>query len=222
MLEGIKIGLIKLLKRFRTTSTIYGLHQQVKKGYLGKWGWPESWYLKRAQDKEGNPIPWLTYPAIDFLSDRLNNTIRVFEYGSGSSTSWFVNKVGSIISCEHDFDWYEIVKAELGDNPNANLVFRDLEKGADYEEEVLNQNKRFDLILIDGRRRNSCGANSIRALSDTGVIIWDNSDRSEYQQGIAKLLESGFKRLDFYGPAPGSFRESCTTIFYRADNILGI
>ena len=36
------------------------------------------------------------------------------------------------------------------------------------------------------------------------------------------LVNSGFKRLDFFGPAPGSFRATCTTIFYKSDNCLGI
>jgi hypothetical protein len=222
MLEGIKIGLIKLIKRIRPTSTVYGLHQQLKRGYLGQQGWVESWYQKKAIDKNGEAIPWLTYPCVDFLNGRVDKEINVFEYGSGSSTIWFSRKVKKLVSCEHDQSWYEKVKNELGEVPNVELIYRNLDTGSEYEEEIKKQEKKFDLILIDGRRRNKCGINSIEALSENGVIIWDNSDREEYSEGTKFLTDSGYKKLDFFGPTPGSFRGSCTSIFYRSTNCLKI
>ncbi len=222
MFESIKIGLIKTMKSFRPTSTVYGLHQQVKKGYLADKGWAESWFKKRAIDRDGKPIPWLSYPIIDFLRTRDLTGLHVFEYGSGSSTIWFSQRVEKIISCEHDFDWYERIKSQTKDIGNVEILYRQLEKGSTYQEEVVNQEQEFELILIDGRRRNLCGINSKRALRPNGIIIWDNSDRKEYENGMQDLERSGFKRLDFFGPAPGSFRSTCTSIFYRSDNCLKI
>ena len=40
-------------------------------------------------DKNSNPLPWVTYGFIDFISERLNKSIDVFEYGSGNSTLWY-------------------------------------------------------------------------------------------------------------------------------------
>jgi hypothetical protein len=60
-------------------------------------------------------------------------------------------------------------------------------------------------------------------LKDNGVIIWDNADRKEYQEGYSYLEHIGFKKLELVGPTYGSpALENCTTIFYREENVLGI
>lgn len=40
-------------------------------------------------DKDGNPIPWYTYPAIEFLNSLDFSSKNVFEYGTGNSTLWW-------------------------------------------------------------------------------------------------------------------------------------
>ncbi len=64
--------------------------------------------------------------------------------------------------------------------------------------------------------------NACDALSDTGVLILDDSHRKEYQTGIDATLSKGFKRLDFEGLKPGRTTLYRTTIFYRAENCIGI
>jgi hypothetical protein len=49
--------------------------------------------------------------------------------------------------------------------------------------------------------------------SESGVIILDNSDRSEYAEAVAYLFEHGFRKLEFIGEI---------SIFYRGQNIFGI
>ena len=39
-------------------------------GYLQESGWLNSMEKGEAVDKEGRPIPWITYPALDFLTPR--------------------------------------------------------------------------------------------------------------------------------------------------------
>src|SRR5215471_14401630 len=46
-------------------------------------GWLESLLREKPVDKAGAPIPWYTYPAIDFIEARIGRRLRVFEYGSG-------------------------------------------------------------------------------------------------------------------------------------------
>ena len=69
-------------------------------------GWFESFNTKRSIDKEGNPIPWCTYPFIKFIEPKLNKDFSVFEYGSGNSTIWYAQRVKEIISVENDEDWF--------------------------------------------------------------------------------------------------------------------
>jgi hypothetical protein len=50
----------------------------------------------------------------------------------------------------------------------------------------------------------------------------DDSERKEYKKGIEYLQQSGYRKIDFWGIAPGIFFNKCTSIFYRDKNCLGI
>lgn len=69
--------------------------------YLRAVGWTRSAIGGRAVDADGEPYPWLTYPAVQFLEGRIRAEFRVFEYGSGSSTLWWSRRVASVVSCDH-------------------------------------------------------------------------------------------------------------------------
>ena len=38
----------------------------------------------------------------------------------------------------------------------------------------------FDVVVIDGFRRNACSEVAARCLTDRGVIVWDNTDRAAH------------------------------------------
>jgi hypothetical protein len=59
-------------------------------------------------------------------------------------------------------------------------------------------------------------------LSSEGVIVFDDTDRSDYDPAYSFLKEYGFKRLDFVGLSPGSFHENSTSVFYREVNVFKI
>ncbi len=82
-------------------------------GYLYDEGWFRSLDEKRPVDKDGNPIPWFTYPAIEFLKERLTKEMTVFEYGSGSSTLFFAERVKEIISVETNKEWFNKIVNKL-------------------------------------------------------------------------------------------------------------
>jgi Methyltransferase domain len=186
-------------------------------GFLYEWGWWRSHKEQSAIDADGDPIPLLTYPCIEFLRGRIGKSLDVFEYGSGSSTLWWADRVRSVISCEHDRQWYD--KAKQAIPGNVTLLFRELGSG-EYAKEILNYEDRFDLIVIDGRDRVNCARNSLKALKNSGVIIWDDTERADYSAGINFLKTSGFRKVDFWGFGPISTLRSCSTIFYRDDNCL--
>ena len=85
-----------------------------------------------------------------------------------------------------------------------------------------NLGEEFDIVIVDGRDRVNCIKNSISSLSDSGVMILDDSERSEYIDGIQFLSLNNFKKLDFWGISPGLFYKKCTTVFYKQNNCLGI
>jgi len=190
-------------------------------GYLNDEGWFKSFQLKKPVDKIGNPIPWFTYPAIDFLKERLNRNMSAFEFGCGNSTLFFADRIKEIISVETDFHWFNKIKAKL--KSNSNLIFYDNNSAKFQYHEIIKQlDKKFDLIIIDAINRNEAMKISPDYLNPAGVIILDNSDVEDYSNGINYLISKGFNRLDFWGIQAGYFNKTCTTIFYKSDNCLGI
>lgn len=181
-------------------------------------GWIKSWWKEAGVDRKGSPIPWITYPLINLLNQRLNKSMSVFEYGSGNSTAWWASHVKNVISLEYDEKWYEKVKPTLPSN--AKLEF--IPVGQEYPRAATKQGHKFDIIMIDGRMRNECAVESLKALKNKGVIVWDNTDRQKYQKGIKYLKNNGFKQLEFVGMIPSSNKLSETSIFYKEDNILNI
>ncbi len=112
--------------------------------------------------------------------------------------------------------------SSLSKNPLIDYKFRELESNK-YVEEITNYTNEFDIVVLDGRERVQCCKNSLLALKKGGVIIWDNSDRHEYDEGYKYLLANNFKRIDFQGLGPINSRAWCTSVFYKErENCLDI
>lgn len=91
-----------------------------------------------------------------------------------------------------------------------------------YSKFSSNLNKKFDVIIVDGRDRVNCVKNAIKNLKESGVIVLDDSERESYKEGIDFILSHGFKKIDFCGISPGLFYKKNTTIFYKTVNCLEI
>ncbi len=183
-------------------------------------GWFKSYKTKQAVNKNGEPIPWCTYPFTKFIEPRLNKNLTAFEYGSGNSTLWFSKRIKNITSVENDKGWYDLVKTKLPGN--CKIIYHKLEYHSDYAKEISNHNTKFDIVIIDGRDRNYCAELAPQYLSDNGVIFFDNANLKNYELGVSGLLNKGFKKLDFWGISPVTAHSTCTCIFYRTNNCLNI
>lgn len=165
-------------------------------------------------------MPWITYPFIDFITPRLKKGFDIFEYGAGNSTLFYSRYVNSITTVENDKKWFEKLQKVIPSK--VKLIYKELIYGGEYSKTVISCNKKFHIVIIDGRDRVNCTFNSIGTLKENGVIIFDNSEREEYKKAFDFLANSGFKRIDFWGFSPGFFNKGCTSIFYREKNCLGI
>lgn len=188
--------------------------------YLVDIGWINSFKKQSPVDKDGNPIPWLTYPFIDFLTPRLKKDMMIFEFGSGNSTLFYSQRVKKVVTVEHNIDWYEKLKTKLP--YNVILMFKELNSNFDYAKSAINTSEQYDIILVDGEERNECIKYSLSALKNDGVIVLDDSDRNDYKEGTDYLMSNSFRRLDFWGISPGYLNRKATTVFYRSKNSLGI
>ena len=190
-----------------------------KLGYLRETGWIRSRREGGAVDKDGEPIPWYTYPAIRFLEDRIPSDVRVFEFGMGNSTCWWGKRAAQVTTVEHDRSWYEKVARSMPGNVEVTLAPVDSD---DYIAAAARSDAAFDILIIDGRRRVRCCENSIDKLSARGVVIWDDFHREHYRSRSGFLRDAGFKELPFWGMTPLVAREALTSIFYRQENCLGL
>jgi hypothetical protein len=183
-------------------------------------GWFNSFQSGTPVDKNNRPIPWLSYPCVDFLEGRLNKDLLVFEFGSGNSTIFYSSRVNKIISIEHNRSWYNKIKNRLSEN--AQIIYYEYQPDGEYAKAIISQEAKFDIIIIDGMDRVNAIKYSIEATSEKGVVILDDSERSEYKSGIDRLINNGFKRIDFWGISAAELYKKCTTIFYKEKNCLNI
>ncbi len=205
-----------------------------KDSYLIDQGWFLSIKKAKSVGGEGQAIPWLTYPLISFIEPRLKKTMSMFEYGCGNSTIWFAERVGKIHSIEHNKEWYNEIRPNLpinakitlneikSDQSYSAITFMNCSDETLYSSEISRTGQLYDVILVDGVYRSNSIIHSINSIKKNGIIIVDNVDYVESKEATDQLKESGFKQIDFWGMCPIAHHDSCTAIFYRSDNCLGI
>lgn len=169
------------------------------------YGHLESKLKKEALNGKKEPIPWFTYPAIDYLDQLdLSNKIML-EWGTGNSSLFFSKKVKKLYSIEHNREWYKLVKRHQIDNQT--LMYDE----TDYSTLPKTFNINFDIILIDGVNREDCAREALNLINEKGLIILDNSDR---HPNIAKFFrEKGLIEIDFHGFGPINDYTWTTSIF---------
>ena len=144
--------------------------------------WLSGWSPLSAEEIRFKPTPWYVPKAVAFLENFLleNPGSQVLEFGAGGSTIWLASRAGHVLSIEHSRKWWtgiieKLTLLGLQDKVDLRLmappyyaVCADLPKNF------------FDVIIVDGRNRKGCIANSIDLLKPGGVLILDNSERVYY------------------------------------------
>jgi len=74
----------------------------------------------------------------------------------------------------------------------------------------------FDVIVVDGMARSACARLAAQRLKPEGLIVFDNSDRTEYNDAYEFLINAGFARINYWGPGPINPYEWCTSIFTKS------
>ena len=163
----------------------------------------------RPMDAEGRPLPWFTYPAIEYLKRIDVAGWRVFEYGSGQSTLYWAGRGASVTSVEHNAAWFQEMKQQAP--ANATVLHR-TERDA-YANAIAGRGSAFDIIVVDGVWRDTCADICIPFLAGGGVLILDNSDW--YWETAARIRENGFLEVSFSGFGPVNDYTWTTSVFFR-------
>lgn len=175
--------------------------------------------LSRSVDALGKPIPWYTYPAVDFLEQLDLSNCNVAEFGSGYSTLWWARHAREVLAFESDQTWMEEISKKT--SSFANVQIKLVSAPQDCAQYFLPDY--FDIIVVDGGSGQGTSGRAQNAetafanVRNTGLVIVDNSS-AEYCRPIIELAnERGWRRFDFAGHAPGSAKRSCTSFFFRPE-----
>lgn len=185
--------------------------------YLEASGWVNSLKIDKPVNADGQPVPWYSYPAIEFIEDKLHKNFSVFEYGAGQSTLWYSQRVGQVISVESNQSYFQTIHNNLPSNVQIFLHTDPTE----YAEKILQfPDRSFDVIVIDGINRVKCTQLAYQKWKNTGFIIFDNADRVANDAALIFLHDQDLQRIDFYGLPPTQKYKTCTSIFFHDHNFL--
>ena len=189
------------------------LLQVHPKSYLMKNGWFHSFSQKKSIDLLGNAIPWWSYGVTAFIAERLQKDMTVLEFGSGNSSIWIAGKVKRLVTLENDASWARYIKSSMP----SNVILIELDDPEKLHGVV--GAELFDVLVIDPLAdRINCAKAGIPYLKEDGVVIWDNTDGSDWPEIKSLMIEFGFKEISFSGLAPQEVSEDRTTIFYKKKN----
>lgn len=187
-------------------------------------------------------IPWITFDAFDYLEAARLSGFRIFEWGSGGSTLYWLRKDAAlVVSIEHDPEWFEKMSAATAGSSNLDyrlILPERLPPGSapgdpgdpdDYATDDPGLSSftfreyaaaidsyppdYFDLILVDGRSRPACLKHGGQKVRIGGMLVLDNADRPYYLARTADYLDN-FECLKFPGLAPAA-GILCQTNIYR-------
>lgn len=137
-----------------------------------------------AWERAHRDAPWLTPDAIALIDQLLRPSDRVFEWGSGRSTRWFADRVGSITSIESNAAWHAQVESQLRDLPGARCIHVPCgaEGPASAREAYCGALDDLgaapvDVVLVDGLVRDRCALSAVGALAPGGLLIIDDVER---------------------------------------------
>jgi len=206
-----------------------------------KISWKNSSIYGLSIDQNNQPIPWFSYPAIDYLKNKLKKNFTIFEYGCANSTLFFSKYCQRVISLETNQIWHEILcqkiiqehhfleQKKISQTPLSLpcskfkndfseveiIIMSDGLTNPDYQNYANLFKEKFDVILIDSLKRYQCAINAINALKQGGIIILDDSQRSNYKKIFDFMAINNFQKIDFLGIAPGQLSVKNTTIFFQ-------
>jgi hypothetical protein len=167
-------------------------------------------------NRVGQPIPWYTYPLIEYLDNIDLSGAKVLEYGSGNSSLYYLRRGSIVTSIEDNEEWYKRISIQ-----SERFSYFLCKNKEEYVERP--EIRDADIIVIDGIFRKEC-ADYLKRQMEIGIalpkiVIFDNSDW--YPNTISGLDEKlGWHRVDFCGFGPINGYTWVSSIYLSPDKKL--
>ena len=186
------------------------------------------------------PSPWMTFDAIEYLRSLPLCGAKVFEYGSGGSTLFWLKHGARVVSIEHNSDWYKLLNDRVEkkshfdyrlvlpepfvhgknidtDDPTLYLSEDTSFEGCTFKNYVHQidsfPDNHFDIVLIDGRARPSCIMHSAKKIKQGGMLILDDATRHYYTAKAGVYLKH-FNCQEYFGARPTQMIMGKTNIYF--------
>ena len=154
------------------------------------------------EQEEKNKEVYLDMPmgdeALNFVKSYLRPNHIVFEWGVGRTTIEFSRDVKEYYGVEHDFKYYKDTLNQVGKNVRIHYIpsdsnslnwfpyvsregnFAEFRNYIQFVHLIGSFDKKFDIVLIDGRARVECAIEILPYLSDEAVVFIHDFDRHFY------------------------------------------
>lgn len=147
------------------------------------------------------------------LAKKNQNKINVLEWGSGGSTIYFTDflRKNDIdydwLSLEYNKDWHdEISKLKAGDSHTKIVLFdvgnTELKQRQTNMDDYINYpaalGKKYNFILVDGRKRRRCLLEAKKLLAPGGVVVLHDAHRKYYHCAFTNFPYSRFVKTSLW------------------------
>ena len=179
--------------------------------------------------------PWMSFREIGIIETALLGIdkphLEILEWGCGGSTLHFTDALAKHgrsyhwTSIEHNREWYENIAHQLRDREHIELHWFEAEgkdrkalkntQMSEYVQFPATLHKKFDLILVDGRKRQQCMELASQLITDDGMVFLHDALRPEYHGAFSSYPDGRFVSLKLWrgGKQPASLSRRIGNIF---------
>jgi hypothetical protein len=185
------------------------------------------WWKDRLGGKKSpiaKALPWISWPCIDFLTSAIRPGMRVFEWGGGGSTFFFLRAGCNVTTVESNEYWKQQIDQALAESPDLarrselRLIPASSQKPANISAyiESVRTGGPWDIILVDGLQesylsRMECLNAAISHVKPGGYLVLDDAYRTDYAD--APNVLSDFTRREFWGLGPSRMGVTKTDVY---------
>lgn len=156
--------------------------------------------------------PWMSPGAVRRLNTLLTPGMRLLEFGAGSSTAWYAERVADVLAIEPDAEWASRVRQRVARKRNARVI----ESGVSSVLSTLDLTS-FDVVILDHNDEESHSRlDTLRGIlqeARPAIIVLDDSDRAEYS--AADEILHGYAAERYVGFRSRPLRVTETSIYQR-------